>query len=120
MAQVYTMTAPAQPGLTPPPGGKKSGSHDVLSRAIAQDTSSIYLFLHVVELLTGRATIVVPAFSDPFSMQPYSVLTIAGCIISTTILVAARMYTKRWIMKSTLWEDCTRRFAYEEQRQSSC
>ena len=49
---------------------------------------------------------VIPTFSDPFSMQPYQVLTVAACIITTTLLVAARMYTKMFIMKSTVWEDC--------------
>ena len=69
MAQVYTLTAPSRPGLTPPPD-------------------------------------VIPSFSNPFSMQPYQVLTIALSIIATTVLVFARMYTKIFIMKSTVWEDC--------------
>lgn len=72
MAQTYTLTSPAHPGLTPPPG-------------------------------------VIPTFSSPFSMQPYNVLTIAACVTTTTILVAARMYTKVRIMKSTVWEDCKQR-----------
>lgn len=69
MAQVYTLTAPAHPGLTPSPG-------------------------------------MTPSLSDPFTLSTYQSLTVAGCIIATTILVAARMYTKRYVMRSLVWEDC--------------
>ena len=69
MAQLYTITAPLRPGLTPPPG-------------------------------------VVPSFDDPFTLSTYQTLTIAGCIITTTLMLIARMYTKWTIMKMLVWEDC--------------
>lgn len=35
MPQIYTLTAPAHPGLTPPPGGKCRRAHDCLFRVIS-------------------------------------------------------------------------------------
>ena len=69
MAQIYTITAPSQPGLTPPPN-------------------------------------VVPNFGNIYTLEPYQTMTIAACIIMTTVLVFARIYTKRFILKSLVWEDC--------------
>ena len=44
--------------------------------------------------------------TSPFTLQPYQVLTVVGCIITTTLAVAARLYTKTRIMKVITWEDC--------------
>lgn len=50
---------------------------------------------------------VIPNLSDAYTIQPYVVLTITICIIVTTSLVIARMYTKYRIVKNLGWEDCT-------------
>lgn len=50
---------------------------------------------------------VVPAINDdPFTINTYQKVAVAGCIISTTVLVVGRMYAKRYIMRSLVWEDC--------------
>ena len=49
---------------------------------------------------------VTPNFNDPFSLQPYNILTIAICFALTTPSVAARLYTRYFIIKSVGWEDC--------------
>lgn len=50
---------------------------------------------------------IIPNFQDPFSLQPYTAVDIALCIILGTLLVAARMFTKIWVVKKFLWEDYT-------------
>ena len=66
----YTVTAPAHPALTPPPG-------------------------------------VIPDFQGPYTLKPYTDLTIAGGIIITTCLVGARMFVKARVVRKFLWEDWT-------------
>ena len=49
----------------------------------------------------------VPAeFHNPYSLAPYQRLTIILSVITTTIMVSARMYTKKVIVKAVKWEDC--------------
>ena len=43
---------------------------------------------------------------NPYTLQPYMVLSSIGTIIITTPLVAARIYTKKFIVKALQWEDC--------------
>ena len=45
-------------------------------------------------------------FDGPFTLQPYLALEVALCAILTTVMVAARLYTKCAVMKSVIWEDC--------------
>ncbi|KAM0804201.1 hypothetical protein BDR22DRAFT_654105 [Usnea florida] len=50
----------------------------------------------------------VPAeFYSPFTLRPYETLTIVGSVITTTVMVAARLYTKKFIIKALKWEDYT-------------
>ena len=50
----------------------------------------------------------VPAeFFNPYTLQPYQALEIAASIILTTVMVSARLYTKKYIVKALEWEDCT-------------
>lgn len=50
---------------------------------------------------------VTPDFTSPYTLQPYQTLTVAGCIIVTSVMVAARLYTKVYVMKALKWEDHT-------------
>lgn len=36
---------------------------------------------------------VTPDFTSPYTLQPYQALTVVACIIVTTVMVAARLYT---------------------------
>lgn len=36
---------------------------------------------------------ITPDFLSPYTLQPYQALTVVACIILTTIMVAARLYT---------------------------
>ena len=49
---------------------------------------------------------VVPNFTDPYTLRPFQALTIAQCIIVTTVVVLARLYTKQYLIKKRNWEDC--------------
>lgn len=49
---------------------------------------------------------VTPDFESPFSLQPYQAVVVAACIILTTVLVGARLYTKARIVRAVVWEDC--------------
>ena len=49
-----------------------------------------------------------PYFYSPYSLNGYTNVVIAECIILTTIMVAARVYTKRFVVKSISLEDCKR------------
>lgn len=49
---------------------------------------------------------VTPYFDDPFTLQPYNTLTVAGCVFFTTVGVFARLYTKIFLMKRVNVEDC--------------
>lgn len=49
----------------------------------------------------------VPAeFSSPYTLRPYQALTIVASVIATTVMVAARLYTKKLIVRALKWEDC--------------
>lgn len=48
-------------------------------------------------------------FVQPFTLQPYQILTVAGCVIFTTVAVAARLVTKIFVIKRLNWEDCKSR-----------
>ncbi|KAL6720661.1 hypothetical protein ACLMJK_002586 [Lecanora helva] len=50
---------------------------------------------------------VTPDFYDPFTLEPYNIVTVALCAALTSVLVIARVYTKVRIVKSMLWEDYT-------------
>lgn len=50
---------------------------------------------------------VIPNFHQPYTLLPYTELTIASCAIITTGLVAARIYVKAHLVKKYLWEDYT-------------
>ena len=50
---------------------------------------------------------VIPQFDHPFTLRPYTILTISAAIIITTTLVLARIYVKVYIVKKLLWEDYT-------------
>ena len=47
-----------------------------------------------------------PYFESPFTLQPYQSVTVAGCIIYTSLLVFARMVTKVYVIKKLNLEDC--------------
>ena len=47
-----------------------------------------------------------PYFYSPYSLKGYTNVVIAQCTILTTIVVAARVYTKRFVVKSIILEDC--------------
>ena len=49
---------------------------------------------------------VAPNLTDPYTLHPFQALTIAQCIIVTTIVVLARLYTKQYVIKKRNWEDC--------------
>lgn len=49
---------------------------------------------------------VTPDFESPYTLQPYQALTVAACIILTTVMVVARLFTKIKIIKAVKWEDC--------------
>ena len=49
----------------------------------------------------------IPDFQDPFTLATYQTLTVAGCIITTTAMLTARMYTKMRIMRAVVLEDWT-------------
>ncbi|CAD6591391.1 MAG: hypothetical protein ASARMPREDX12_005148 [Alectoria sarmentosa] len=50
----------------------------------------------------------VPAeFFSPFTLRPYQALTIVASVLTTTVMVAARLYTKNFIVKALKWEDYT-------------
>ena len=49
---------------------------------------------------------VTPNFDGPYTLEPYQKLTVAPCIVVTTVMVAARLYTKICIIKALKWEDC--------------
>ena len=46
-------------------------------------------------------------FQDAYTLQPIYAITVSLCIIVTTSLVAARLYTKARIIKKLTWEDLT-------------
>lgn len=47
----------------------------------------------------------IPAESyNLFPLQPYQALTIVASVIVTTVMVAARLYTKKIIVKTMKWE----------------
>ena len=46
-------------------------------------------------------------FTGPFTLQPYHALTAVGCITLTSTAVAARLYTKIFIIEKVAWEDFT-------------
>ena len=46
-------------------------------------------------------------FHDPYTLQSFQAVEIVECIILTTVMVAARLYTKKFIVKAMKWEDCT-------------
>ena len=46
-----------------------------------------------------------PYFYSPFTLQPYFAETAGLCAIVTTIMVAARVYTKTFVIKSLSLED---------------
>ncbi len=46
-----------------------------------------------------------PYFFSPFTLHPYYVETSAICIVVVTIMVAMRVYTKAFVMKSVTLED---------------
>ncbi|KAL6720061.1 hypothetical protein ACLMJK_001982 [Lecanora helva] len=48
---------------------------------------------------------VVPNFSEPYSLNPYQTLEIAACVSITTVMLAARVYTKVALLKHFTWED---------------
>ena len=49
----------------------------------------------------------VPAeFFGPFTLRPYQALTIVASVITTTVMMAARLYTKKFIVSVMKWEDC--------------
>ena len=50
---------------------------------------------------------VIPNFQDPYTLKPYTDLTIAGGVIITTLLVVARIFVKARIVRKFLWEDWT-------------
>ncbi|KAL8737724.1 MAG: hypothetical protein Q9181_001409 [Wetmoreana brouardii] len=50
---------------------------------------------------------VIPNFQQPYTLQPYVELTIAGGIAITSALIAARLFVKIRLMKKWLWEDWT-------------
>ena len=47
-----------------------------------------------------------PYFYSPFTINGYSNTVIVQCAIVTTVVVAARVYTKRFVVKSISLEDC--------------
>lgn len=48
---------------------------------------------------------VTPCFDDPFTLKPYHSLTVAAAAISTTVLLAARLYTKQFLLRRINLED---------------
>ena len=49
----------------------------------------------------------VPAeFFSPFTLRPYHALTIIASVVTTTVMMAARLYTKKCLIKTMKWEDC--------------
>lgn len=50
---------------------------------------------------------VTPDFVSPYTLQPYQALTVVACIIITTVMVAARLYTKVCVIKAVKSEDYT-------------
>ena len=51
-------------------------------------------------------------FQEAYTTGPIYALTMALCVILTTTLVGARLYTKARIMKKLTWEDFTCVFGY--------
>lgn len=47
-----------------------------------------------------------PCFESPYSLNPYQVLEIAACASITSVMLAARVYTKLALLKHFTWEDC--------------
>ncbi|KAL8830102.1 MAG: hypothetical protein Q9191_001626 [Dirinaria sp. TL-2023a] len=50
---------------------------------------------------------VIPNFEQPYTLLPYTIVTISEAIIVTTILVLARIYVKVFVVKKLLLEDYT-------------
>ena len=48
---------------------------------------------------------VTPDFFSPFTLEPYNILSVAGCTIITTTMVFLRLYTKKFVIKRMSWED---------------
>ena len=46
-----------------------------------------------------------PCFTDPYTLKPYQDLEIAACVGITTVMLAARIYTKLALIKHFTWED---------------
>ncbi|CAO1604355.1 ribosomal protein L36 [Xanthoria calcicola] len=50
---------------------------------------------------------VIPNFQDAYTLHSFHAMTIAQCIIITTLAVSARLYTKQFVIKKRNWEDYT-------------
>lgn len=49
---------------------------------------------------------IVPDFQDPYSLQPYHTLTAVATLFLTTVFVALKLFTKKFIKREIQWEDC--------------
>lgn len=103
---VYTLTTPPNPALTPPPGVSSRARFTTQGRRISGNQSILHDSIQLYKtLLTRQFVQVIPNFDEPYTLLPYVEITIAGGVILSTLLVAARMYAKAHVMKKYLWED---------------